>query len=67
MNKKNPYRHRLWWRKRIPWFLIKLGIAAKGKDCKLVNAEHLWYNIDEKTSGCYYCEVIEEGKKWKSE
>ena len=65
MVKKHPYRYRLWWRKRLPWFLIDLGIADKGKDCELVNAEHSWYKIDNKTSGCYYCKKIANGMKWK--
>lgn len=65
MIEKHPYRFRFWWRARLPWFLIDLGIASKGKDCELVNAEHSWYNIDNKTSGCYYCKKIAIGNKWK--
>ena len=63
MHTKHPYGKRLWWRKRLPWFLINLGIADKGKNCESVNAEHSWYNIDNKTSGCYYCNVVADGKK----
>ncbi|WP_299229488.1 hypothetical protein [uncultured Psychroserpens sp.] len=66
MINKHPYGIRYWWRERLPWFLINLGIADKGKDCELVNAEHSWYNIDEKSSGCYYCKVSSKGQKWKS-
>jgi hypothetical protein len=62
----HPYGIRLWWRSRLPWFLIDLGLADKGKNCELVNAEHLWYNNDGKTSGCYYCKAIGKGQKWKS-
>jgi len=65
MNIKHPYRHRLWWRKRLPWLLINIGFANKGKDCKSVGAKHRWYKIDDNASGCYYCKVIEEGQKWK--
>jgi len=65
MDKKHPYRFRLWLREKLPWFLIDLGIAGKGKDCELANAEHRWYNIDNKASGCYYCKKIISGKKWK--
>jgi hypothetical protein len=64
MIKKHPYRYRIWWRARLPWFLINLGIADKGKDCEIVNAEHSWYNIDNETSGCYYCRKTANGKKW---
>ncbi|MEP1487577.1 MAG: hypothetical protein ABJK28_04015 [Algibacter sp.] len=66
MHTKHPYGKRLWWRKRLPWFLIDLGIADKGKNCESVNAEHSWYNIDNKTSGCYYCNVVVDGEKWKN-
>lgn len=65
MNKKHPYQNRRWWRERLPWFIINFGIVEKGKDCKSVNAEHIWYNIDNKTSGCYFCKEIKEGIKWK--
>lgn len=37
-------------------FLIDLGVAAKCKDCKAVNANHSYYNIDGILNGCYYCE-----------
>lgn len=65
MDEKHPYRFRLWWRKRLPWFFINLGVADKGEDCELAHAEHQWYNIDNKTSGCYYCKKNTQGKKWK--
>mgnify|MGYP000742726629 CR=1 FL=1 len=63
-NKKHLYAQRTWIRSRLPWFLINLGFATKGKDCEAVNAEHHWYNIDNKTSGCYHCEVTRKGKHW---
>jgi len=63
--KRHPYGLRLWIRKRLPWFLIDLGVADKGEDCELVGAEHSWFNIDRNNSGCYYCKVEVEGQKWK--
>jgi len=50
---------------RLAWFLINLGVAAKGRDCETVGAEHHWYNRDGKTSGCYHCEVIGPGRLWE--
>lgn len=66
MNNKHPYERRLWWRIRLPWFLINIGIADKGKDCEEVNAQHKWYTIDNISSGCYYCKVIAKGQKWNA-
>ncbi len=57
-NVTHPYERRLRLRLRLPWFLIRLGIARKGKDCDIVNAEHKWYNIDNDYFGCYYCRQI---------
>ncbi len=65
MNKKHPYENRVWWRLRLPWFLINWGIAGKGKDCELVKAKHKWYNIDGTKSGCYYCKKTTEDIDWK--
>mgnify|MGYP003637936016 FL=1 len=62
MKTRHPYYRRLWWRSKLPWFLIDLGVASKGKNCELVNAEHKWYNIDNTKSGCYYCEKIKNKK-----
>jgi hypothetical protein len=62
---KHPYRFRRWWRERLPWLLINLGIAKKGRHCELVGAEHDWYNIDDERSGCYYCRTIANGQFWK--
>ena len=39
----NPYRWRTCIRQRLPWFLIDLGFAAKGKDCESVGGQHYWY------------------------
>jgi|GEM_PF-7016591 len=55
MKNKHPYELRKRIRVRLPWFLINMGIAAKGKDCKTVNAKHSFYKIDGTLNGCYYC------------
>lgn len=60
MKNKHPYQNRKWWRERLPWFLIDLGIAQKGENCEIVNANHHWYNMNGKQSGCYYCKVIKD-------
>ena len=60
----HPYGKRRWWRERLPWFLINVGIASKGKNCELVKAEHHWHNSDGKNSACYFCEVEKEGQLW---
>jgi hypothetical protein len=60
----HPYYSRLWWRTKLPWFLIEKGWASKGINCKLVKAKHHWYKIDDIYSGCYYCKIIVKGKKW---
>jgi hypothetical protein len=52
-------------RRHLPWFLIDLGIASKGKDCEAVGAQHHWYNIDHEASGCYHCEVVRPGQLWR--
>lgn len=50
------YRWRTRMRGRLPWVLVDLGVAAKGKrDC----GEHEWYNHDNLTAHCYHCEVGE--------
>lgn len=64
MNYNHPYYNRLWWRLKLPWFLIELGFAKKGKNCELVNATHEWYKIDNLNSGCYYCNKIHKGIRW---
>ena len=66
MGAKHPYGIRLWWRQRLPWFLIDLGLAKKGKDCESVKAKHYWYKIDGNYSGCYFCKVTVQGEKWKN-
>jgi hypothetical protein len=51
----------------LPWFLIELGVAAKGKDCESVNACHVWFNLNDENSGCYYCKVVKPGQLWKKD
>lgn len=65
IKKRHPYAWRLKIRRHLPWFLINLGIADKGENCELVGAQHLWFNHDDMSSGCYYCKVIKEGQLWK--
>ena len=61
----HPYAWRTWWRVRLPWFLIRLGVAGKGEDCASVGAWHRHYNRDGETSGCYHCHVVKNGRLWK--
>jgi hypothetical protein len=61
---KHPYRWRTWIRTHLPWFLIDLGIARKGRDCEAVGGWHHWYNIDDISSGCYHCEIVRPGQLW---
>jgi hypothetical protein len=56
---------RTWLRMHIPWFLIDLGIAHKGRDCESVGGWHRWYNIDDKHSGCYHCRIERKGRLWE--
>lgn len=56
MKNRHPYELRKKLRGILPWFLIDIGIAAKGKNCKTVNANHSYYNINGILNGCYYCE-----------
>jgi len=66
-DEQHPYRWRTWIRTRLPWFLIDLGLARKGHDCEAVGGWHHWYNIDDKSSGCYHCEVTRPGQLWNGE
>lgn len=65
--KRHPYELRLLIRQKLPWFLINLGFADKGKNCEIVGAEHSWYNKGNNLSACYYCKIIKEGQLWKKE
>jgi len=62
----HPYRWRTWLRSNLPWFVINLGVAGKANSCEAVGAEHWWYNIDGKSSGCYHCEVVRTGRLWET-
>lgn len=57
-----PYRWRTALRQHLPWFLINLGFAGKGRDCAAHGAAHSWYNIDGATRGCYHCSVVQPGR-----
>ncbi len=63
--KAHPYYRRTWWRSRLPWFLINLGIVHKGQNCETVGGKHIWYNRDGKMSACYHCKVVREDQLWK--
>lgn len=62
---RHPYRWRTWIRTKLPWFLVNLGVAAKGEDCARVGGQHWWYNRDNVTSRCYHCEILAAGQLWK--
>src|SRR5215213_8026627 len=62
---RHPYESRTAVRMRLPSFLIKCGIAAKGRDCESVGAAHLWYNQDGTHSACYHCKVVRAGRLWQ--
>ena len=48
------YRIRTAVRRRLPWFLLRWGLAAKpSKDCGC----HEWYRETETTARCYHCAV----------
>jgi hypothetical protein len=66
IDRGHPYAWRPWFRQRLPWFLIDLGFANRGRDCENVGAEHRWHNIDGGTSGCYHCHVEREGRLWET-
>lgn len=63
----HPYRWRTWIRPHLPWLLINLGFAAKGRDCEAVGGTHWWYNRDNVSSGCYHCGVVRSGRLWRSQ
>ena len=48
------YRARTRVRQHLPWFLITLGIAAKGsEDC----GDHEWHYAGEDVERCYHCNL----------
>lgn len=60
-----PYRIRTWIRRHLPWFLIDLGLASRGKDSEKAGGEHEWYNKDGQHSACYHCQIVVAGQLWK--
>ena len=62
---RHPYAWRTALRKRLPWFVIDLGIAAKGEDCEKAGATHHWYKQDDQYSACYHCTVTKPGRLWE--
>jgi len=63
--KPSPYRWRTAVRRHLPWFLIDFGVAGKGPDCEAAGGSHSWYNMDDKSSGCYHCKVVRAGRLWE--
>ena len=63
--KRSPYRWRTALRRRLPWFLIDLGVARKGPDCERAGGRHSWYNQDDDNSACYHCQVVRPGRLWE--
>ena len=61
-----PYRLRTRIRRHLPWFLINVGVCAKGNDCEKAGGIHDWYNMDGVLSACYHCKVVREGRLWQS-
>jgi hypothetical protein len=48
------YRLRSKIRRNLPWFLIDLGVAGKGKhDC----GDHEFYKATDEFELCYHCDV----------
>lgn len=60
------YRWRAVVRRRLPWFLLNLGIAKKIPDCSTADGDHEWYNLDDARSGCYHCDVVRPGRLWEA-
>ncbi len=63
---RSPFRWRTAVRRHLPWFLIDLGIARKGRDCEKAGGTHAWYNLDAVSSGCYHCKVVRAGRIWEN-
>ena len=54
MSDRGRYRWRTSLRRRLPRFLVYLGIAGKGTaDC----GDHDWYNVDNIVEHCYHCVI----------
>ena len=57
---------RTWVRGRLPWFLIRLGVADFGRDCDALEASHYWCNVDDAHSLCIFCGSEREGQLWRT-
>ncbi|WP_034088023.1 hypothetical protein [Streptacidiphilus albus] len=56
MTRIGKYRWRSRIRVHLPWFILNLEVAAKGKrDC----GAHEWYNHDNVVAHCYHCRAGE--------
>ena len=60
-----PYRFRTFIRSYLPFFLVDLGLSAKGDDCEKKGGKHEWYNVVSENSACYHCKVKAKGKLWE--
>jgi hypothetical protein len=48
------YRRRTRVRTHLPWWVLNLGVARKGRrDCR----DHDWYKASDAEDRCYHCEV----------
>jgi len=65
-DKGHPAAFRTWIRQYLPWFMVDFGIADKIENCEKKGGWHYWYNIDNKSSGCYHCKIIREGRLWEN-
>jgi hypothetical protein len=46
-------------------FLAQHWCASRIESCDTLGFQHVWYNIDNLTSGCYNCKVVREGRLWE--
>lgn len=61
-----PYRRRTRLRQHLPFWMIDLGIAAKGRDCEAAGGRHQWYNQGP-DSACYHCRATSAFALWRPE
>lgn len=67
---REPYRRRTWIRMRLPWWMIRLGIADKGEDCEKAGSYNVWFSnqrdaTDPEESRCIHCHVVKPGRLWE--